>query len=203
VFEQTIEPIDSCGCGDTGYLTIRTIPIDLAHGVGQIDNVPVYHCRSTACQEFTLPHIVLLRLEEIADEMEKNQLTQADYMWKPQQEQSLNTLQQSIQQTLLQAFTLQFSGREYADAHIALIIPGREIFFHSTLEDTEYYLLRYEENLQTPEIWFSFFKFFYEEPSFTYENFLKWSEDGYIKEIGRITLEEVEYTLIDEFGEWE
>jgi len=36
-----------------------------------------------------------------------------------------------------------------------------------------------------------------------YEEFLEWSEDGHLKEIGRVTLEEVEDTLTDEFGEWE
>ena len=84
-----------------------------------------------------------------------------------------------------------------------LIVPGQEIFFQSTLEETEYYLLRYEEDHRTEEIWFSFLKFYYEEPELTYEDFLEWSEDGHLKEIGRITLDEVEDTLIGEFGEWE
>jgi len=97
----------------------------------------------------------------------------------------------------------RFSGREYADAHVILIVPGQAVFFRSTLEDTEYYLLRYEEDTNTEGIWFSFLKFYYEEPELTYEDFLEWSEDGYIKEIGRVTLDEVEDTLIDEFGEWE
>ena len=202
MFDQTIDPIDSCGCGDTGYLTTRTVPIDLAHGVGRIDNVPVYHCRSTGCQEFTLPPIVSRRLEDIAEEMETIQATEAVYTWESHPEQSLDPLQRTNDQTHLQAFTLQFGGREYADAHVVLIVPGQAIFFQSTLEDTEYYLLRYEEETRTDGIWFSFLKFYYEEPDFTYEDFLDWSEDGHLKEIGRVSLDEVEDTLIDEFGDW-
>lgn len=202
MFDQTIDPIDSCGCGDTGYLTTRTVPIDLVHGVGRIDNVPVYHCRSTACQEFTLPPIVSRRLEDIAEEMEKVQSTEGVYTWESHQEQSLDPLQRTNDQTHLQAFTLQFGSREYADAHIVLIVPGQAIFFQSTLEETEYYLLRYEEDSRTDGIWFSFLKFYYEEPELTYEDFLEWSEDGHLKEIGRISLDEVEDTLTDEFGDW-
>ncbi|KGP77266.1 hypothetical protein JT05_00175 [Desulfosporosinus sp. Tol-M] len=203
MFDQTIEPIDSCGCGDTGYLTTRTVPIDLAHGVGHIDNVPVYHCRSAACQEFTLPLFVSHRLEDIAEEMENTQATEAVYTWIVSGEQSLDPLQQANNQTHLQAFTLQFSGREYTDALVVLIVPGQAVFFQSTLEETEYYLLRYEEDRGTDGIWFSFLKFYYEEPELTYEDFLTWSEDGRLKEIGCITLEEIEDALIGEFGEWE
>lgn len=203
MFDQSIEPMDSCGCGDTGYLTTRTVPIDLAHGVGHIANVPVYHCRSTACQEFTLPLIVSRRLEDIAEEMENTLATEAVYTWIANGEQSLDPLQRANDQTHLQAFTLQFGSREYADAHVVLIVPGQAIFFQSTLEETEYYLLRYEEDRRTEGIWFSFLKFYYEEPELTYEDFLEWSEDGHLKEIGCITLEDVEDALIGEFGEWE
>lgn len=203
MFDQTINPIDSCGCGDTGYLTTRTVPIDLAHGVGRIDNVPVYHCRSTDCQEFTLPPLVSRRLEDIAEEMEKDQSTEAVYTWESHQKQPHDPHQPTNDQTHLQAFTLQFGGREYADAHVVLIVPGQAIFFQSTLEETEYYLLLYEANTRTDGIWFSFLKFYYEEPELTYEDFLEWSEDGHLKELGRIPLDEVEDTLIDEFGEWE
>jgi hypothetical protein len=196
LFDETLEPIDTCGCGDTGYLTTRTVPVDLAHGVGHIDNVPVYHCRSKSCKEFTLPASAARRLDDIAEEMEKSQATEAIYTWNSSGEQSLD-------QTHLQSFTLQFGGREYADAHVMLIVSGQAIFLHSTLEETEYYVLRYEENTRTEGIWFSFLKFYYEEPEFTYEDFLEWSESGHLKEIGRITLDEVEDTLIDEFGDWE
>ena len=106
---------------------------------GHIDNVPVYHCRSTDCQEFTLPSIVSRRLEDIAEEMEKVQATEAVYTWESNQQHSLDPLQRTTEQINLQAFTLQFSSRKYADAHVVLIVPGQAIFFQSTLEDTEYY----------------------------------------------------------------
>ena len=202
MFDQTIEPIDTCGCGDTGYLTTRTVPVDLVHGVGHIENVPIYHCRSKNCQEFTIPSIVARRLDDIAGEMENTLAKEAIYSWVASGEQSLDPLLAN-NQTHLQAFTLQFGSREYADAQVALIVPGQAIFFQSTLEETEYYLLRYEEDSRTEGIWFSFLKFYYEEPELTYEDFLEWSEDGHLKEIGRISLDEVEDTLTDEFGEWE
>lgn len=203
MFDQTLEPIDTCSCGDAGYLTTRTVPVDLLHGVGQIENVPVYHCRSKTCKEFTLPPIVARRIDDIAEEMENNLAKEAIYTWVAAGEQSLDPLLLANDQNHLQAFTLQFGSREYADAQVVLIVPGQAIFFQSTLEETEYYLLRYEEDSRTEGIWFSFLKFYYEEPELTYENFLEWSEDGHLKEIGRISLDEVEETLTDEFGEWE
>ena len=203
MFDQTLEPMDTCGCGDTGYLTTRTVPVDLLHGVGQIDNVPVYHCRAKTCQEFTLPPIVARRLDNIAEEMENNLAKEAIYTWVASGEQSLDPLVLANDQTHLQAFTMQFSNREYTDAQVVLIVPGQAIFFQSTLEETEYYLLRYEEDSRSEGIWFSFLKFYYEEPELTYEDFLEWSEDGHLKEIGRVSLDEVEDTLTDEFGEWE
>jgi len=202
VFDQTLDPTDTCGCGDIGYLATRTVPVDLVHGVGNIQNVPIYHCRSKNCQEFTLPPIVARRLDDIAEEMESTQATEVVYTWVTYGK-SLDPLERGNDQTHLQAFTLQFGSREYADAHVVLIVPGQSIFFHSTLEETEYYLLRYEENSRTEGIWFSFLKFYYEEPEFIYEDFLEWSEDGRLKEIGRVSLDEVEDTLTDEFGEWE
>lgn len=203
LFDQTLEPLDTCGCGDTGYLTTRTIPIDMIHGVGYIANVPIYHCRSKNCQEFTLPPIVARRIDDIAEEMENTELTEGIYSWIVNREQTLDPLERANDQTHIQAFTLQFGGREYTDAHVVLIVPGHAIFFQSTLEETEYYLLRYEEDRRSEEIWFSFLKFYFEDPDLTYENYLEWSENGHLKEIGRITLDEVEETLMDEFGEWE
>jgi len=203
VFDQTLEPIDTCGCGDTGYLTTRTVPVDLVHGVGHVENVPIYHCRSKNCPEFTLPSIVARRLDDIAEEMENTKATEAVYAWITYGKQSLDPLKRADNQTHLQAFTLQFNGREYADAHVVLIVPSQAIFLKSTLEETEYYLLRYEEDRLSEETWFSFLKFYYEEPELTYEDFLEWSEDGHLKEIGRVTLDEVEDALIGEFGEWE
>jgi len=207
---ETIEPIDTCGCGDIGYLTARTVPIDLAHGVGRIDNVPVYHCRSTYCQEFTLPPIVSRRLEAIAEQMEETQVTETTYTWQNKEipihdsasKPDLTSLHQNKDEIPLQAFTLQFVNRQYEDARVVQILPGQAIIFQSKHEDFEYYLLRYEEDSRTEGIWFSILKFYYEEPDLTYEDFLEWSEDGHLKELGRITLDEVEDTLIDEFGEW-
>jgi len=149
-----------------------------------------------------LPPIVARRLDDIEEDMENNQATDAVYTWMAHGGQSLDPDQRDDAQTTLQAFTLQFGSREYADAHVVLIVPGHAIFLHSTLEDTEYYLLRYEEDRHSEETWFSFMKFYYEEPELTYDDFLEWSEDGHLKEIGRVTLEEVEDTLTDEFGEW-
>ncbi len=207
MFNQPIEPIDTCGCSDTGYLTTRTIPIDLAHGVGQIENVPVYHCRSSACEEFTLPTVVARRIDEIAEQMEETKLDKFVFTWVNHPEPSLDPLSDtsidSIQEVHIQAFTLQFVGREYEDAHVILVVPGQSIFLKSMLEDTEYYLLRYEAEIRTEGTWFSFYKFYYDEPDFTYEDFLEWSEEGHLKEIGRITMDEVEEALADEFGEWE
>ncbi|MDP4128458.1 MAG: hypothetical protein Q8912_16190 [Bacillota bacterium] len=203
MFDQTIEPIDTCGCGDIGYLTTRTIPIDLNHGVGYIDKVPVYNCRSTNCTEYTLPSIVSRRLEVIAEQMEESLSTEAVYTWETHQApSSMDPFKLTSNQSLLQAFTLQFSNREYADAHVVLIVPGQAIFFRSTLEDDEYYLLNYEPETHTDGTWFSFHKFYYEQPQLTYEDFIEWSNDGHLKEIGHVILEEVEETLIDEFGDW-
>ena len=203
MFDQTIEPIDTCGCGNTGYLTTRTIPIDLNHGVGHIDKVPVYHCRSTDCQEFTLPPLVSRQLEAIAEQMEDSLSREAVYTWDTQQKaSSLDPLQPTNEHAILQSFTLQFASRKYEDAHVVLIIPGQAIFLHSTIEDEEYYLLQYVPEAKTDGTWFSFQKFYYEELELTYEDFLEWSENGHLKEIGRITLEEVEDALIDEFGDW-
>jgi len=202
VFEQTIAPMDTCGCGDIGYLTTRTIPVDLAHGVGHIANVPVYHCRSKSCFEFTLPQLVSRRIEEIAEQMEIDHATKAVYSWNLSEEKSNNTNQSNFKKLQLEAFTLQFVDREYEDATVVLVIPGQAVFFKSTIEDSEYFLLQYQPEYNSNEIWFDFLKFYYEKPKLTYENFLAWSETGYIKELGNIALPEVEATLLDEFGDW-
>lgn len=207
LFDQSIDPVDTCGCGDIGYLTTRTIPIDLANGVGHIKNVPVYCCRSTACEEFTLPTIVARRLDDIAEQMETTNSTNAGFTWVNHQESSLNPLLKTslnpLSEVHIQAFTLQFANRKYEDAHVIQVIPSQAIFLKSTLEDMEYYLLRYEPESRTEGFLFSFHKFYYEESDFSYEGFLKWSEDGYLKELGQIAMDEVEDALIDEFGECE
>ncbi|SHH91183.1 hypothetical protein [Desulfosporosinus lacus] len=208
--DEIIEPIDMCGCGDMGYLTAKTIPIDLAHGPGRVANVPVYHCRAASCQEYTLPSLVSRRLEIIAEQMEEERIKETAYTWGNKQESTHDKLPEPVlapllhtnDQIPLQAFTFQFVNRQYEDARVVQIVPGQAVFFQSKLEETEYYLIRYEEDTRTEGIWFSFQKFYYEEPDFTYEDFLEWSEDGHLKELGKIALEEVEDTLIDEFGDW-
>jgi hypothetical protein len=198
---DSVDPIDTCGCGDIGYLTTRTIPIDLAHGVGHIDNVPVYHCQNVSCTEYTLPSAVSRRLEDIAEKMEKDLVLKAVYAWSSRPDEPQLSL--NHQQIILEAFTLKFNNRVYDDARVIFVVPGEAIFFQSNLEDTEFYVLRYEENSSnTDGIWFSFLKFYYDEPDLTYENFIEWSEDGYLKEIGTISLDEVEDILVDEFGDY-
>ena len=201
--DQFLAPSDICGCGDTGYLTTKTIPIDLADGVGYVKNVPVYRCRSRSCQEYTIPHAAARRLEDIAEEMEAGGVTETVYAWDSGGEPDPGSLSQTAAQAQLQAFTLQFSGREYEDAQVVLVVPGQAVFLQSNTEASEYYLLYYEENYNAEGSWFSFFKFYYETPKFTYEEFLKWSEDGYLKELGCLNLEDVEDALLDEFGDWE
>jgi len=205
MFNQSLDPVDTCACGDTGYLTTRTVPIDLAHGVGYIEKVPVYHCQSSECHEYTLPSVVSHRLEDIAEHMEETSLTNAIFTWVSTQDDSLSSQSipslGSLEEVQVQAFTLQFLNRKYEDAQVVLVVPGQAIFLKSTVEDAEYYLLRYEAESTAEGIWFSLHKFYYEETEFTYEDFLAWSEDGYLKEIGRLTLEEVEDALTDEFGE--
>lgn len=205
MFAQTLDPSDTCGCGDVGYLTTRTIPVDLAHGVGHIENVPIYHCRSKSCQEYTLPQSVTRRIEDIAEEMENTGAKKAVYTWSSAGKQNSASRQQEQAnvQAHLQAFTLQFSGREYEDARVVLVVPGQAVFLQSALESSEYYLLHFEANYPAEGIWFSFFKFYYEEPDLTYEKFLTWSEDGYLKEIGCLNIEDVEDALLEEFGAWE
>jgi hypothetical protein len=138
--------------------------------------------------------------------MEKTDLTKAVFTWLNPQEPSLDPLLKTsldpLSEVHIQAFTLQFVGREYEDAQVVHVIPSQAIFLKSTLEDMEYYLLRYEPESRTEGVLFSFHKFYYEEPDFSYEDFLIWSEDGQLKEIGQITMDEVEDALTDEFGEW-
>ena len=201
--DRTLAPSDICGCGDTGHLTSKTIPIDLAHGAGQVKNVPVYHCRSRNCNEFTLPHAVAQRLEDIAEEMEANGAAEAVFTWDSGAEADSGSLTQANAQAYLQAFTLQFNGREYEDAKVILVVPGQAVFLQSTMDSSEYYLLHYEQNYNAEGIWFFLYKFYYEKPKFSYEDFLQWSEDGYLKELGCMNMEDVEASFADEFGEWE
>lgn len=201
--DQEINSIDTCGCGDIGYLSTRTIPIDLKHGVGHIDKVPVYHCRSLDCREYTIPFVVSRRLEIIAEQMEETLAAKTVFTWENlQKSETPDSFKLSDEQTLLQTFTLQFTNRHYADAQVILVIPGQAVFLHSDLDKEEYYLLNYEPQTDKDKLWFSFLKFYYQKSELTYEDFLEWSEDGHLKEIGHLTLEDVEDALIDEFGDW-
>lgn len=208
-----LEPVDVCGCGDEGFLTTRTVPVDLIHGVGQIHNVPVYHCRSSLCKEYSLPLQVSRRLDELAEEMEESQVLEKDFSWPSEDEESTFSRPQTgiqtrsigdtdaNQRSLVQAFTLQFANREYEDARVVLVIPGEAVFFQSTLDETEHYLLRYEPETGKPGIWFSFSKFYQYDPAESLTNRLEEDSGEYIKELGVLALDEVDDSLLDEFGD--
>ncbi len=196
--EEILEPLDTCGCGDVGYLAVHTLPIDLAQGVGKIHRVPVYHCKDESCREYTIPAAVARRLEELAEGMEASDVRELEFTWNQGNSPSEQT--PADQSALLQAFTLQFVSQEYEDARVILVVTGKCVFFQSKLDAAEHYLLRYEPEDKAKEIWFSFSKFYWEEPVLEYEKFLAWSEDGYVKELGRITKDEIEDLLEDEFG---
>lgn len=196
-----LEPIDTCGCGDTGYLTTRTIPIDLAHGVGKIHHVPVYHCKSDSCPEYTIPPEVSRYLEDLAEKMEAALLTEIEYDGKSAPDVQNNLAKKNAQLSLVQAFTLKFINREYEDTHVTFVIPGEAIFFQNIIDKTENYVLRYQPDLNRNTILFSLAKFYYDVPNLTYENFLDWSQDGHVKELAVLSLDEVEDALLDEFGE--
>jgi hypothetical protein len=188
---KELSPIDLCGCGDNGYLTKRTLPIDLAQGLGHIHQVPVYHCGSEFCDQYTLPSPVVTRIDELAEKMEEQNVNFLDFTWEDQSEGS----QESA--ALVEAFIWKYTNRQYEDAKVIFIIPGQSIVFQSRLDDSEYYHLQY---LQKDEkgTWFSFHKFYSDEP-LTVESFLDF-EPSFTKELGFITLDEVEETLLEEFG---
>lgn len=209
-----LEPVDVCGCGDQGYLTTRTVPVDLIHGVGQVHKVPVYHCRSSLCAEYSLPLEVSRRLDDLAEDMEARNVLDADFSWPFEQEEKEKSSQtQPKSQTepgsgtdvnhhsLVQAFTLQFANREYEDVRVVLVIPGEAVFFQSTFDETEHYLLRFEPETGKPGIWFTFSKFYQDDPSLDLSLRLEDGSGEYIKELGILALEEVDDSLLDEFGE--
>lgn len=195
--KKDLEPVDTCGCGDVGYLTLRTLPIDLAQGAGKIYQVPVYHCRDECCKEYTIPPAVARRMEELAEDMEASGAKELQFGWKPN---SLSEPKPNAQNTIVQAFTLQFPGQEYEDARVILVVPGEYIFFQSKIDLSEHFCLHYEPEDKGKEIRFSFSKFYWDEAVFKYEDFLPWLENGYVKELGRVTNEEISDLLEDEFG---
>ncbi|AHF06641.1 hypothetical protein [Desulfitobacterium metallireducens] len=188
---KELSPVDFCGCGDTGYLTKRTIPIDLAQGMGHIHQVPVYHCGSKLCDQYTLPSPVVPRIDDLADMMEQRNLNSLDFSWEDQEDGPQDSL------ALIEAFIWKFNNRKYEDATVVFIIPAQSIIFQSQLDNTEFYQLQY---LQKDEkgTWFSLNKFYSDEP-LTLEEFLDF-EPTYTKELGFIDFNEVEDALIEEFG---
>lgn len=188
---KELSPVDLCGCGDTGYLTKRTIPIDLAQGLGHIHQVPVYHCGNTLCDQYALPSLVIPRIDDLAEMMEQKNLNSSEFYWEDQKEGSLDSAE------LIEAFIWKFLNRKYEDAVVLFVIPGQSIVFQSQLDSSEFYQLHYLEK-DEKGTWFSFRKFFSDEP-LTIEEFLEF-DPAFTKEIGVVAFDEVEDILIDEFG---
>ncbi|KLU62122.1 hypothetical protein CEB3_c14850 [Peptococcaceae bacterium CEB3] len=201
-----LEPVDVCGCGDEGYLSIRTLPVDLAHGVGQIHRVPVYHCRSNTCPEYTVPDAVSRRLEVLAEEMEAEHSSEKEFSWPEPHSRNRGRDRDlsgrgDARESLVQAFTLQFINREYEDARVVFVTPGQTIFLQSVLDPTEFYLLRYEPEEGAADAKFSVSKFYADEPILDFAGFTAGEPDGvYLKELALLALDEVEDALLDEFG---
>lgn len=188
---KELSPVDLCGCGDTGYLTLRTIPVDLARGLGHIHQVPSYHCGNPLCNQYALPSPVVARIDDLADIMEQKEINSIGFYWEDQEEDAQNSF------SLIEAFIWKFSQLKYEDAVVSFVYNGQSVIFHSLIDATEFYELKY---LQTDEkgTWFSFVKFYSEEP-LTLENYLDF-EPSYTKELGIVGIDEVEDTLEDMFG---
>lgn len=199
-----LEPIDVCGCGDEGYLTSRTLPVDLINGVGKIHHVPVYHCRSESCPEYSVPIPVSHRLDEMAEQMEKELILETEFSWpesKLQADEKSRSLKSLEKNSLIQAFTLKFLNREYEDAKVVYVVPGQAIFLQSKLDQSEYYLLRYEASAANKGTWFSFSKFYPDDSSPDYSEILQDEPSTFIKELAVLSIDEIEDSLSDEFGE--
>lgn len=188
---KELSPVDLCGCGDTGYLTTRTIPVDLIQGVGHIHRVPIYHCGNKLCDEYALPSPVVARIDDLAEIMEQKNLNALEFYWENQQH-TQDTL------SLLEAFTWKFTRRKYEDAEVVLVIPGQSIVLQSHMDESEFYEIKYLTDAEN-ENRFSFLKFYSEEP-LTYEKFLDF-EPTYSKELGVLALDDVEAALVEEFGD--
>ncbi|CAA7602501.1 Hypothetical protein DEACI_3176 [Acididesulfobacillus acetoxydans] len=199
-----LEPVDVCGCGDEGYLSIRTLPVDLAHGVGQIHRVPVYHCRSNTCPEYTVPDAVARRLEILAEEMEAERSLEKEFNWTDPDRRNRDRDpggRKDARESLVQAFTLKFISREYEDARVVFVAPGQSVFLQSVPDPTEFYLLRYEPEEGAADAKFSVSKFYADDPILDFAAFAVGEPDGvFLKELALLALEEVEDALLDEFG---
>ncbi|MDR3289021.1 MAG: hypothetical protein LBT22_06295 [Peptococcaceae bacterium] len=202
--DHSLQPIDVCGCGDTGYLTTRTLPVDLAIGLGKILAVPVYHCRSENCNAYTVPDPVLRILERLADDMEEKKVLERTFSWghSLKSASSFDLPKEEQQLLILQAFTLSFTGQEYEDAIVMDVIPAHAVFFQSKHDLTEYYLLKYEETLSEKETIFSFSKFYDDDAAFSIAQYLRWdaAEESYLKELAILPLAEIHDLLTEEFG---
>ncbi|MEM5817683.1 MAG: hypothetical protein AAGU16_07430 [Desulfitobacterium hafniense] len=194
LLNDTLSPVDQCGCGDTGYLTSRTLPIALDHGAGKVINVPVYSCGNSMCDEYRIPSAVASRLDELAEKMEAKGMLSMAFSWGASPEDTLG-----YQDSLSQGFIWKFQNRSYEDARVLFVIDGDTLVLQSKLDPTEYYLLkRLEESKEG--VFFSFSKFIEEDEELTYEKYIE-LEPSFQKELGVVKMEEVEDMLGEEFGE--
>lgn len=194
MLNDTLSPVDQCGCGDTGYLTSRTLPIALDHGAGKVINVPVYSCGNSMCDEYRIPSAVASRLDELAEKMEEKKMFSITFSWGASPEDTLG-----YQDSLSQGFIWKFQNRSYEDARVLFVIDGDTLVLQSKLDPTEYYLLkRLEESKEG--VFFSFSKFIEEDEELTYEKYIV-LEPSFQKELGVVKMEEVEDMLREEFGE--
>ncbi|WP_072773953.1 hypothetical protein [Desulfitobacterium chlororespirans] len=194
LLNDTLSPVDQCGCGDTGYLTSRTLPIALDHGAGKVINVPVYSCGSSMCDEYRIPSAVASRLDELAEEMEAKGVLVMAFSWEASPEDTLG-----YQDSLSQGFIWKFQNRSYEDARVLFVINGDTLVLQSKLDPTEYYLLKRLEESKDG-VFFSFSKFIEEDEELTYEKYIE-LEPSFQKELGVVKMEEVEDMLSEEFGE--
>ncbi|SHN81994.1 hypothetical protein SAMN02745215_03709 [Desulfitobacterium chlororespirans DSM 11544] len=194
MLNDTLSPVDQCGCGDTGYLTSRTLPIALDHGAGKVINVPVYSCGSSMCDEYRIPSAVASRLDELAEEMEAKGVLVMAFSWEASPEDTLG-----YQDSLSQGFIWKFQNRSYEDARVLFVINGDTLVLQSKLDPTEYYLLKRLEESKDG-VFFSFSKFIEEDEELTYEKYIE-LEPSFQKELGVVKMEEVEDMLSEEFGE--
>ncbi|WP_041917269.1 hypothetical protein [Desulfitobacterium dehalogenans] len=195
LLNDTLSPVDQCGCGDTGFLTSRTLPIALNHGAGKVINVPVYSCGSSMCDEYRIPSAVASRLDELAEEMEAREVLSIVFSWKTSGED--DTI--GYQDSLIQGFIWKFYRRSYEDAQVLFVINGDALVLQSKLDPSEYYILKRLEESKDG-IFFSFSKFIEEDEELTYEKYIE-LEPSFQKELGTVKMEEVEDMLIEEFGE--
>lgn len=199
MLDTALEPTDFCGCGDIGYLTTRTLPIDLAHGAGKINKVPVYHCRTKSCPEYTIPSNVSRRLDELAEKMEALNSSEIDFSWETDTDTTGNN-NNTNELAYLYAFLLQLDNKVYEDAKVILVIPEQAVIFQGLQDHTEYHILQYEPEQNSSNIWLSLSKFYYEKKDLTYQDYLNLAESDLVKKLGVFTYQETEVVLEEVFG---